>query len=121
MRTELVSWRPGGASGAVSNRLQGRVLLERWLAVAGALLVVGLLIGFYWVVSSLVQRAEHGRERARLSVDRQVACSAFSSASSRELCISTIAAHVPANAVLQASYEQPRASLRKRAATVGLH
>ena len=130
MRTDLVSWRPGGASSAASTRLESRVLLERCLAIGGALLVVGLLIGFYWVVSSLVQRAEHGREQARLSVDRQVACSAFSSASSRELCVSTLAAHVPpnaaaphvpSNAVLQASYEQPRASLRKRAATVGLH
>ena len=121
MRTDLVSWRPGGASSATSNRLEGRVLVERCFAIAGALLVIGLLIGFYSVVSSLVQRAEHGREQARLSVDRQATCSVFSSASSRELCVSTIAAHVPPNAVLQASYEQPRTSLPKRAATVGLH
>jgi hypothetical protein len=121
MRTDLVSWRPGGASSAASNRPEAHLLLERWLALAGALLATGLLIGFYWVVASLVQRAEQGREQARLSVARQVACSAFSSASSRELCASTTAAHVPPNAVLQASYEQPRTSLRKRAPTVGLH
>ena len=95
--------------------------MGRYLTLTGALLALGLLIGFYWVVSALVQRAEHGREQARLAVERQVVCGAFGSTSSRELCASTVAAHVPANAVLRASYEQPSLSSRKRHQSAGMH
>jgi len=98
-----------------------RAQWSSYLAIAGAVLALGLLIGFYWVVSSLVQRAENGREQARLAIDRQVVCSAFGAASSRELCASTVAAHVPANAMLRASYEQPSWNGRKRQLTASLH
>lgn len=112
MRPDLVSWRPSGVS--PSNPTDSSALLARYLTIAGALLAIGLLIGFYWVVSSLVQRAEHGREQARLASDRQVACATYSNTSSRELCKSTLAAHAPPNAVLPASYEQASWSPRKR-------
>ena len=119
MSPDLVTWRPTGA--ATSNPLTGRTPLARYFAIAGALLAVGLLIGFYAVVSSLVQRAERGREQARLDSDRQVVCGTFASASSRELCKSTLAAQVPANAVLQASYEHAAWSPRKRQLTASMH
>jgi hypothetical protein len=119
MRPELVSWRPSGLSS--SAPADGGVEWSRYVAIGGALLAIGLLIGFYWVVSSLVQRAEHGREQARFASDRQVVCGAFSNASSRELCASTLAAHVPPNAVLQAAYEHSTWSPRKRQLTASLH
>ena len=122
MRPDLVSWRPDGAPSA-SSMVRGldRAQWSICLTIAGALLALGLLIGFYWVVSSLVQRAENGREQARLANDRQVICSAFGNASSRQLCASAVAAHVPANTVLRASYEQPSWDGRKRQMTASLH
>jgi hypothetical protein len=122
MRPDLVSWRPSGAQSpdSLAHRID-RAHLAGYLTIAGAVLALGLLIGFYWVVSSLVQRAETGREQARLEIERQVVCGAFGYPSSRDLCASTVAAHVPANAVLRASYEQPSSSGRKRQLTAGLH
>ena len=119
MNPDLVTWRPTGA--ATSTPIAGSTPLARYFAIAGGLLAIGLLIGFYAVVSSLVQRAERGREQARLDSDRQVACGAFASASSRELCKSTVATQVPANVVLQASYEHAAWSPRKRQLTASLH
>ena len=122
MRPDLVSWRPNGAPSASSTvRGADRAQWSTYLAIAGALLALGLLIGFYWVVSSLVQRAENGREQARLAIDRQVVCTAFGNASARELCASTVAAHVPANAMLRTSYEQPSWNGPKRQLTASLH
>ena len=122
MRPDLVSWRPSGApSSSSTGSGGGRGHWASYLTWTGAVLALGLLIGFYWVVSALVQRAETGREQARLAVERQVVCGAFGNASSRELCASTVAAHVPANAVLRASYEQSSASGRKRHLSAGLH
>jgi hypothetical protein len=122
MRTDLVSWRPKGAPSATSmGRGLDRAQWSSYLTIAGAALALGLLIGFYWVVSSLVQRAENGREQARLAIDRQVVCSAFANASSRELCASTVAAQVPANAVLRASYAQSSLNDQKRQTTAGLY
>ena len=119
MSPDLVTWRPSGH--ATSNPTVANTPLARYFAIAGGLLAIGLLIGFYAVVSSLVQRAERGREQARLDSDRQVVCGAFATASSRELCKSTLAAQVPANAVLRASYEQAAWSPRKRQLTASLH
>jgi hypothetical protein len=118
MRPDLVSWRP---SGATSTAPADKAQLANYLTLGGALLALALLIGFYWVVSSLVQRAESGRQQARLAVERQVVCSAFSSTASRELCASTVATHVPANAMLRASYEAPAWNGRKRQLTASLH
>jgi hypothetical protein len=119
MRTDLVSWRPGGATPPASPA--GKAQLTNYLTLGGALLALALLIGFYWVVSSLVQRAENGREQARLAIERQVVCSAFGSTAARELCASTVATHVPANAMLRASYEAPSWNGRKRQLTASLH
>jgi len=122
MRPDLVSWRPNNAPS--TSTMLGGMAKTHWssyLTIAGATLALGLLIGFYWVVSSLVQRAENGREQARLAIDRQVVCSAFGKASSRERCESTVASHVPANAVLRASYVQSTWIGQKRQMTASLH
>ena len=122
MRPDLVSWRPNGAPSAAS--MGGGLDRVQWsshLTIAGAALALGLLIGFYWVVSSLVQHAENGREQARLAIDRQVVCGAFANASSRELCASTVAAQAPANAVLRASYVQSSLNGPKRHMTASLY
>ena len=68
MRPDLVSWRPGGAPSSSAGKAPGRAPVWNYLTLTAALLALGLLIGFYWVVSSLVQRAETGREQARLTV-----------------------------------------------------
>ena len=123
MRADLVSWRPVGASSsaAASSTDARRALLASYVALSGAALAFALLIAFYWVVSALVQRAENGREQARLAVERQVVCGAFGNASSRALCASTVAARVPTNAVLRASYEQPSTNGPKRHLSAGMH
>ena len=121
MRPDLVSWRPsGGPSSSPTIPASGRAHLSSYLTITAALLALGLLIGFYWVVAGLVQRAETGREQARLAVDRQVVCGAFGNASARELCASTVAAQVPANAVLRASYDQSSVNGRKRHLSAGV-
>ncbi|MEO6745561.1 MAG: hypothetical protein ABIS28_19825 [Caldimonas sp.] len=120
MRTDLVSWRPGGTTSPAAPAAKAQ--LANYLTLGGALLALALLIGFYWVVSSLVQRAENGRQQARLAIERQVVCSAFGSTASRELCASTtVATHIPANAMLRASYEAPAWNGRKRQSTASLH
>jgi len=120
MRPELVSWRPSGMPSSSSTGARaGTGHLASYLTLTGAVLALGLLLGFYWVVSALVQRAETGRQQARLAVERQVVCGAFGNTSSRDPCAS-VAAHVPANAVLRASYEQP-SSGRKRHPSAVVH
>lgn len=94
--------------------------LNRYLAMTGALLAIVLLGGFYAVVSAAAHRAESAREQSKVALDRQVVCSAFSASSSRELCLLTMATHVPQNAVVSASYERPRAPLRRPQLTAGL-
>jgi len=119
MRPDLVSRRPSGTTSTAAP--VDKVQLANYLTLGGALLALALLIGFYWVVSSLVQRAENGREQARLAIERQGVCSAFGSIASRELCSSTVSTHVPADAMLRASYEAPAWTGRKRQLTASLH
>jgi hypothetical protein len=64
--------------------------LARGFGIGGLLLAFGLLIGFYIVVAGAVHRAERGREEARLALDRQAACTAFSPVEARELCALTM-------------------------------
>ncbi len=89
MRPDLVSWRPNGAPSPRVACMAKAQLVELPDARRRTHSRLRLLIGFYWVVSSLVQRAENGREQARLAIERQVVCSAFGSTASRELCAST--------------------------------
>ena len=119
MRPDLVSWRPSGATTNAAAR--DRVQLSNYLTLGGAVLALALLIGFYWVVASLVQRAENGREQARLASERQMVCRAFGNTASRELCASTVGTHIPANAMLRASYEPSSWNGRKRQLTASLH
>ena len=64
--------------------------LARGFGALGLLLAFGLLIGFYVVVAGAVHRAERGREDARLALDREAACAAFSQVQARELCALTL-------------------------------
>ena len=90
--------------------------LVRGLGIGGLLLAFGLLIGFYIVVAGAVHRAELGRQQARLALDRQAACAAFTQAQTRELCAVTVA--VPPNdvahAVYQPAWRPPRAQVTAR-------
>ena len=119
MRPDLVSWRPSGA--ASNAAAPDRVQLSNYLALGGAVLALALLIGFYWVVASLVQRAENGREQARLASERQMVCSAFGNIASRELCTSTVGTQIPEKAMLRTSYEPSSGNGRKRQLTASLH
>jgi hypothetical protein len=69
------------------------------LVVAGALLALALLLAFYAVVVQAVQRAASHREHARVTTERQVVCSAFSAAASRDLCLLTLSGHAARRAV----------------------
>jgi len=79
--------------------------LGRYLAMAGAALAIGLVWGFYVVVAGIVQRAAAGREEARAAAGRELVCSAFSTASARDLCALTIASHAPQKGVVHALYQ----------------
>jgi len=91
--------------------------LARGFGVGGLLLAFGLLIGFYIVVAGAVHRAEQGRQQARLALDRQVACAAFTQAQSRELCALTVP--VPdqrnvAHAVYEPAWRSARGQMTAR-------
>jgi hypothetical protein len=81
--------------------------VARALGLAGVALAFALLVGFYIVVAGAVHRAELGRAHARLEIDRQAACGAFTQTEARELCAVTIAPRAPAGAVVRAVYERP--------------
>ncbi|HUP08035.1 MAG TPA: hypothetical protein VMU47_12825 [Caldimonas sp.] len=78
--------------------------MTRGFGVSGLLLAFGLLVGFYIVVAGAVHRAELGRERARLALDHQAACAAFTEAQMRDLCALTVPAPHQRN-VARAVYE----------------
>ena len=91
--------------------------IARGFGVGGLLLAFGLLIGFYMVVAGAVHRAESGRQQARVALDRQTACAAFTQAQSRELCALTVA--VPsqqdiAHALYQPTWRPARAQMTAR-------
>ena len=88
--------------------------LGRGLAAAAALLALGLLIGFYSVVSGIVSRAAAGREHLRVEAERQVICSAFSSVSSRDLCLLTVAAHATGNRGAREPWRQASVGLARK-------
>ena len=79
--------------------------LVRALGLGGLVLAFGLLIGFYIVVAGAVHRAEVGRQQARLDVDRQAACTAFTQAEARDLCAVTVATRAPASNVAHAVFQ----------------
>ncbi|MEO7009807.1 MAG: hypothetical protein ABI156_11730 [Caldimonas sp.] len=81
--------------------------MSHYLAMAGAVLAIGLVWGFYVIVAGIVNRAAAGREEARAADDRQLVCSAFSTPSARDLCALTIASHAPQKAVVHALYQPP--------------
>jgi hypothetical protein len=93
--------KPVGAAGPRAGRFQPGGVPERaWadaspvarrLALAASLIAIALLGAFYSVVSHAVGRADAGRQQARVAMERQVMCSAFSSDSSRDLCLLTVA------------------------------
>lgn len=102
---------------------------ERWAAaeprtrallLAAAILAIALLWSFYSVVAAAVHRGEHGREQARLALDREAACSAFASPASRDLCLVTISNHAAQGAVVHAFYELPVGATRRIELRAGL-
>ena len=125
-----VDWKPGSAAAASSAAMQQWARAPAWsrfAGIAGTLLVFVLLWGFYTVVQGAVQRAETGRELARVASERKAVCSAFSVTSARDLCAVTVATHgaathqAPANTVLRAAYKQPAWSARKAELTAALY
>ena len=123
MRTNSATWREGAVPPrAVSLRdsWANAQPLTRYLVMAATVLAIGLMWGFYVVVSGVVHRAATGREEARAAADRQVVCSAFSTSSARDLCVLTIATHVPQKAVVRALY-LPSPSDRDSRLTAGLY
>ena len=80
-------------------------VLARALGLGGLILAFGLLMGFYIVVAGAVHRAEVGRQQARLDIDRQAACTAFTQVEARDLCAVTVATRAPANNLAHAVYQ----------------
>lgn len=123
MRTKSVAWSDPATSGLPAS------LHERWTAaeprirallLAAAVLAIALLWSFYSVVAGAVHRAERGREQARLVAERQVACSAFTSSASRDLCLVTISNHAAQGAIVHAFYERPAGAMRRTELRAGL-
>jgi hypothetical protein len=81
--------------------------VARGFGIGGLLLAFGLLIGFYVVVAGAVHRAEIGRQHARLELDRQAACAAFSAQETRELCAVTMPRALASGDVSHAIYAPP--------------
>jgi len=91
--------------------------ITRGFGIGGLLVAFGLLIGFYIVVAGAVHRAELGRQEARVALDRQAACAAFTQAQSRELCALTVAVpeqHDVAHALYEPTWRSPRGQMTAR-------
>jgi len=91
--------------------------MTRGFGLGGLLLAFGMLVGFYIIVAGAVHRAELGRERARLALDREAACAAFTEAQTRDLCALTVP--VPdqrkvARAVYEPAWRPPHAQMTAR-------
>jgi hypothetical protein len=93
----------------------------RALALAAGMLAIALLGSFYAVVAGAVHRGQAGRDLARVALERQAICSAFSATPSRDLCLLTISARAARDgAVIHAFYERPARSERGAALASGL-
>jgi len=90
------------------------------LLLAAAFLAIALLWSFYSVVAGAVHRGERGREQARLEADRTVACSAFTSAASRDLCAVTLSDRAAQGAIVHAYYERPAGAVHPIALRPGV-
>lgn len=124
MRSTSVAGRSGDSAQSAALPLfetwERAPLWARSVGVAGALLALGLLVGFYVVVAGAVHRAEAAREQARLDIERRAVCTAFTSAASRDLCAVTVATHLPSNALVPVAYEQRASPARKTQLTARL-
>ena len=90
------------------------------LLLAAAFLAIALLWSFYSVVAGAVHRGERGREQARLEADRAVACSAFSSSASRDLCLVTLSNRAAQGAIVHAYYERPVGTVHRAVLRAGV-
>lgn len=92
-------------------------------AVLAVLAAIVLLCAFYSVVMQAVSKSHHARQEARLAEERQVLCSAFSTAASRDLCLVTIAARTAAAAqrIVAASYAPAAWKARRPELSAGLY
>ena len=91
--------------------------LARALGLAGLILAFGLLMGFYIVVAGAVHRAEMSHQQARLDIDRQAVCAAFTQAEARDLCAVTVASRAPANNLAHAVYQPAWSPVRHQVAS----
>jgi hypothetical protein len=82
-------------------------LFARPLVLIGFAVAMALLFAFYAIVSHAVSRAQASRESAHAALDRQVVCSAFTTSSSRELCLLTVASRAPAEGLADVTYRLP--------------
>ncbi len=114
MNTYSSEWPSRGSSGyaASSGRWGSASSRAKALLLAAIALAIGLLVGFYAVVAGAVQRAEAGREQQRVALERQFVCSAFSTSSSRDLCLLTVSRHAAHGAVVHALYEPENTASR---------
>lgn len=117
MNTRSASWSPQTRTGNIhgSRRWDDASPQVKAMIIAAIAIGIGLLVSFYAVVAGAVQRGETSREQQRVALERQFICSAFSSASSRDLCLLTVAQHASHGPVVHALYEPERAPARNLA------
>ncbi len=107
MSTRSTAWSTQARSGDIagSGRWNSASPRVKAMILAAIAIGIGLLASFYAVVAGAVQRAETSREQQRVALERQFVCSAFSSASSRDLCLLTVSKHAAHGAIVHALYE----------------
>lgn len=129
--------RPGRQDEALDARA-ARVDAERsprvrYGGVIGVMFAFLLLLAFYLTVAGAAHRANLARQQARLEIDRQAACSAFSQAAERLRCAVTLAHHgigsgsaavvisaQPPNDLLSATWREHPVVARRPHRTAGL-
>ena len=106
----------------------------RYGGVVGVTLAFLLLLAFYLTVATAAQRADLARKHARLEVDRQAACSAFTHPAERSRCAITLAHHgsgsgsadvvasqQPGNDLLSTAWRERHGVARRSHRTAGLY
>ena len=104
----------------------------RYGGLIGVMLAFLLLLAFYLTVAGAAHRADLARQHARLEVDRQAACSAFTHAVERSRCADRLAHHAagagaavaseqPVNDLLSTAWRERHAVARRPHRTAGIY
>ena len=105
----------------------------RYGGALALMLALLLLLAFYLTVATAARRAELARQHARLEIDRQAACSAFSRPAERSRCAVGLAQHgsgdgsavvgseQPPNALLSTAWREHHVVARRPHRTAGLY